>query len=298
MVWASITEPADLAAAGPAGAAPSAHEDRLRAHQERQRRGEAMLRLVVPVVIVALLLLLWEWLVRANRIPHYILPAPSLILRTLFEHWDSLSSALWFTVRLTLLALAAAIVGGVLLAIAFALFKWVEIGLFPIAVILQVTPIIAIAPLILIYVPNTTAALLLCAWIVAFFPILSNTVIGLKSADRNLRDLFWLYRASPWQTFRYLLAPSALPYFMAGLKIAGGLSLIGAVVAEFTAGTAGKETGLASRILESSFRTEIPMMFAALLLVSLLGIVIFVLFAALSRLVLGHWHESEMQHER
>ena len=298
MVWASITEPADLAAAEPAGAAPGAHDDRLRAHQERQRRGEAMLRLVVPVVIVALLLLLWEWLVRANRIPHYILPAPSLILRTLFEHWDSLSSALWFTVRLTLLALAAAIVGGVLLAIAFALFKWVEIGLFPIAVILQVTPIIAIAPLILIYVPNTTAALLLCAWIVAFFPILSNTVIGLKSADRNLRDLFWLYRASPWQTFRYLLAPSALPYFMAGLKIAGGLSLIGAVVAEFTAGTAGKETGLASRILESSFRTEIPMMFAALLLVSLLGIVIFVLFAALSRLVLGHWHESEMQHER
>src|SRR6218665_1560023 len=127
MVWASITEPADRAAAGPAGAAPSAHEDRLRAHQERQRRGEAMLRLVVPVVIVALLLLLWEWLGRANRIPHYILPppslilpAPSLILRTLFEHWDSLSSALWFTVRLTLLALAAAIVGGVLLAIAFA----------------------------------------------------------------------------------------------------------------------------------------------------------------------------------
>jgi NitT/TauT family transport system permease protein len=129
----------------------------------------------------------------------------------------------------------------------------VEIGLFPIAVILQVTPIIAIAPLILIYVSSTTAALLLCAWIVAFFPILSNTVVGLKSADSNLRDLFQLYKASPWQTFRYLLAPSALPYFMAGLKIAGGLSLIGAVVAEFTAGTAGKETGLASRILESSF---------------------------------------------
>jgi NitT/TauT family transport system permease protein len=225
-------------------------------------------------------------------------PAPSLILSTLFDNWDTLSSALWFTVKLTLLALLAAIVGGVLLAIAFALFKWVEIGLFPIAVILQVTPIIAIAPLILIYVSSTTAALLLCAWIVAFFPILSNTVIGLKSADSNLRDLFQLYKASPWQTFRYLLAPSALPYFMAGLKIAGGLSLIGAVVAEFTAGTAGKETGLASRILESSFRTEIPMMFAALLLVSLLGIVIFIVFAALSRMVLGHWHESEMRRER
>jgi NitT/TauT family transport system permease protein len=295
----SITEPVAPAAevaADPADAAPS--EAMLRAHEDRLRRRDSMLRIVVPAAIVIALLLAWEWMVRANNIPHYILPAPSLILRTLFDNWASLSSALWFTVKLTLLALAAAIVGGVLLAIAFALFKWVEIGLFPIAVILQVTPIIAIAPLILIYVSSTTAALLLCAWIVAFFPILSNTVVGLKSADSNLRDLFQLYKASPWQTFRYLLAPSALPYFMAGLKIAGGLSLIGAVVAEFTAGTAGKETGLASRILESSFRTEIPMMFAALLLVSLLGIVIFIVFAALSRLVLGHWHESEMRRER
>ncbi|WP_183028700.1 ABC transporter permease [Variovorax sp. UMC13] len=272
--------------------------DALRARDERLRRRERTLRIVVPIAVVALLLIVWEALVRINNVPHYIIPAPTLILSTLFENWGTLSSALWFTVKLTLLALLAAIVGGVLLAIAFALFKWVEIGLFPIAVILQVTPIIAIAPLILIYVSSTTAALLLCAWIVAFFPILSNTVIGLKSADSNLRDLFQLYKASPWQTFRYLLAPSALPYFMAGLKIAGGLSLIGAVVAEFTAGTAGRETGLASRILESSFRTEIPMMFAALLLVSLLGIVIFLVFAALSRLVLGHWHESEMRRER
>lgn len=276
--------------------APSAAE--LQSRDDRLRRRENLLRIAVPTAVVAGLLLLWEVLVRVNHVPHYIIPAPSLIFTTLIDNWDTLSSALWFTVKLTLLALVSAIVGGVLLAIAFSLFKWVEIGLFPIAVILQVTPIIAIAPLILIYVSSTTAALLLCAWIVAFFPILSNTVIGLKSADSNLRDLFHLYRASPWQMFRYLLVPSALPYFMAGLKIAGGLSLIGAVVAEFTAGTAGRETGLASRILESSFRTEIPMMFAALLLVSLLGIAIFLVFAALSRMVLGHWHESEMRRER
>ena len=270
----------------------------MQAREARLQRRESTLRVVVPSIIIAALLLGWELLVRINEIPHYILPAPSLVLTTLFDNWTTLWPALWFTVKLTLLSLACAVIGGVLIAIAFALFKWVEIGFFPIAVILQVTPIIAIAPLILIYVSSTTAALLLCAWIVAFFPILSNTVIGLKSADRNLRDLFQLYRASPWQTFRYLLVPSALPYFMAGLKIAGGLALIGAVVAEFTAGTAGRETGLASRILESSFRTEIPMMFAALLLVSLLGIVIFIVFAALSRAVLGHWHESEMRLER
>ena len=267
------------------------------ARLERARKRENWLRVLLPAVIVGGLFVVWELIVRLNNIPHYILPAPSLVLKTLVDNWATLAPALWFTVKLTLLALFAAIVGGVLLAMAFALSKWVEICLFPIAVILQVTPIVAIAPLILIYVPSTTGALLICAWIVAFFPILSNTVIGLKSADSNLRDLYALYGATPWQRFRFLLVPSALPYFLAGLKVAGGLSLIGAVVAEFTAGTAGKETGLASRILESSFRTEIPMMFAALLLVSLLGIVIFIAFAALSKMILGHWHESEMRRE-
>lgn len=266
--------------------------------QQAARRRENLLRIALPVALVALLLAAWEAAVRIGEIPHFILPAPSLVLSTLVQNWDSLAPALWFTVKLTLLALLAAVVGGVLLAMAFALSKWVEIGLFPLAVILQVTPIVAIAPLILIYVPSTTVALLICAWIVAFFPILSNTVIGLKSADSNLRDLYALYGATPWQRFRFLLVPSALPYFLGGLKIAGGLSLIGAVVAEFTAGTAGRETGLASRILESSFRTEIPMMFAALLLVSLLGIVIFVAFAALSKMMLGHWHESELRRDR
>ncbi|SFM32679.1 ABC transporter permease [Variovorax sp. OV329] len=293
----SITEATAATAAVPEpDRAPTTEE--LKARDDALQRRDTLLRVAVPAAVICGLLVLWEAMVRIYQIPHYILPAPSLIFSTLLENWQTLAPALWFTVKLTLLALFAAIAGGVLLAIAFALFKWVEIGLFPIAVILQVTPIIAIAPLILIYVSSTTAALLLCAWIVAFFPILSNTVIGLKSADSNLRDLFTLYKASPWQTFRYLLVPSALPYFMAGLKIAGGLSLIGAVVAEFTAGTAGRETGLASRILESSFRTEIPMMFAALFLVSLLGIVIFLVFAGLSRMVLGHWHESEMKKER
>lgn len=250
-------------------------------------------RIVLPLALVGTLLLGWELLVRVQQIPHYILPAPSLVVSTLIERWDSLAPSLWFTLRLTLLALAAAVVGGVLLAMAFAFSRWVELALFPVAVVLQVTPLIAIAPLILIYVDNTTAALLLCAWIVAFFPVLANTVTGLRSADAKLRDLFTLYRATRWQRLRWLLAPSALPYFLSGLKIAGGLSLVGAVVAEFTAGTAGRETGLASRILEASFRTEIPLMFAALLLVSLLGIALFVASSALSRWAIGHWHESE-----
>ena len=265
---------------------------------QRSRRRERMARVLLPLLIVAALIGAWEWVVQARQIPHYILPAPSLVFETLVKNWSNLAPALWFTVKLTLMALGAAVAGGVLLAMAFAMSRWVEIALFPIAVVLQVTPIVAIAPLILIYVDSTLAALLICAWIVAFFPILSNTVTGLKSADSHLRDLYTLYGATPWQRFRLLLVPSALPYFLSGLKIAGGLALIGAVVAEFTAGSAGRNTGLASRILESMFRTEIPMMFAALLLVSLLGVVIFLVFAALAKLLLGHWHESEMSRER
>jgi NitT/TauT family transport system permease protein len=256
------------------------------------------IRWVLPVLLFALALGAWEAFVRIREIPHYILPTPSLVAVTLWQNLGSLMESWLFTIKITFWALFLAVTGGVLLAMLFALNKWVEISLFPFAIVLQVTPIVAIAPLILIFIDSTTAALLLCAWIVAFFPILSNTVIGLRSADHNLRDLFTLYRASPWQTLRHLLVPSAMPYFIAGLKVAGGLSLIGAVVAEFTAGAAGKETGLASRILEASFRTEIPKMFAALVLVSLTGIAIYLIFNVVGKLVLGHWHESEVKTDR
>jgi NitT/TauT family transport system permease protein len=248
-----------------------------------------------PAAVILLAALLWEATVRLQQIPHYILPAPSLVLATLWDNLGSLMVSWWFTIRITFGALLLAAAGGALLAGLFAMSRWVEMALFPLAIVLQVTPIVAIAPLILIYVDSTTAALLLCAWIVAFFPILSNTVIGLRSADPRLRDLFTLYGATRWQRLRWLLVPSALPYFMAGLKISGGLSLIGAVVAEFTAGAAGRETGLASRILEASFRTEIPKMYAALLLVSLTGVAIFTLSNLLSRRLLARWHAAERE---
>ncbi|MCY4283833.1 MAG: ABC transporter permease [Thiotrichales bacterium] len=262
------------------------------------RPARRVLPYAMPALTLAAALGLWEFLVRYHEIPHYLIPAPSLIASTLVRDFSSLTGSLWFTVKLTACALGLAIVGGVLIGMCFALSRTVEMSLFPFAVVLQVTPVVAIAPLILIYVSNTFAALLVCAWIVAFFPILSSTVIGLRSADHNLRDLFTLYGATRWQRMRLLLAPSALPYFMAALKIAGGLSLIGAVVAEFVAGAAGQNTGLASRILESGFRNEIPRMFAVLLLVSLLGISIFLFTSWLSNAVLGHWHESEMERER
>jgi len=252
-----------------------------------------VLRWLLPALVLIGTIAAWELLVRLRGIPHYILPAPSLIVSTLAANFGSLAQAWWVTVKITFGALLLAAAGGVLLAGVFAMSRTVELALVPYAVVLQVTPIVAIAPLILIYVDSTTAALLICAWIVAFFPILSNTVIGLRAADPNLRDLFHLYRATPWQRLRWLLLPSALPYFVAGLKISGGLALIGAVVAEFAAGAAGRETGLASRILEASFRTDMPRMYAALLLVAATGVAIYLLFNLLSRLLLGRWHASE-----
>lgn len=269
----------------------------LNVEQQRQIRREKRLRIIMPMITLLLALAIWEALVRYYHIPHYLIPSPSLIAETLVADGPSLLLSALFTVKLTLLSLFLAILGGVLIGMVFALSRTVEMSFFPFAVILQVTPIVAIAPLILIYVRDTFTALLICAWIVAFFPILSNTVIGLRSADHNLRDLFKLYHATPLQQIRYLLAPSALPYFMAAVKIAGGLALIGAVVAEFVAGTAGQNTGLASRILESSFRNNIPRMFAALFLVSVLGIAIFLITSFLSHLVLGRWHESEIRRE-
>ncbi|MCD6044388.1 MAG: transporter permease subunit [Burkholderiales bacterium] len=261
-------------------------------------RTERLVRVLAPLAIGFAALVAWEAVVRINQIPHYILPGPLLVAKALVEDWGTLWPSLLITLQITFMALAVATAGGVGLAILFTMSKWIELSLFPFAVILQVTPIIAIAPLILIYVDNTQAALLICAWIVAFFPILSNTTLGLNSADHNLRDLFQLYGASRFQTLLHLRLPSALPYFLGSLKIAGGLSLIGAIVAEFAAGTAGTGSGLAYRILEAGYRLNIPRMFAAVILVSAAGILIFTAFTLLSHLLLRHWHESAVRRER
>ena len=253
-------------------------------------------RLVLPVIVAAVGTAAWELVVRVNNIPPYVLPAPSAIFSTLFSDWDVLWQSLLTTLLTTLEGFIAASIGGILLALLFNLSKLVEFSLFPYAVILQVTPVIAIAPLLLIYLPQQTAVVV-CAWIVGFFPVLSNTTLGLNSVDRNLSGLFQLYRASRWQTLLFLKLPTALPYILGGLRIAGGLSLIGAVVAEIAAGTAGAGSGLAYRIAESGYRLNIPRMFAALLLLSLAGIVIYAVLALISHLLLRRWHESALGKE-
>jgi NitT/TauT family transport system permease protein len=250
------------------------------------------LRIAAPLFVGALFLALWQAAVRLSGVPVYILPAPSDVARSLWTDGPSLLGSLLVTLRITLAALAAAAIFGGLIALVFSLSRIVEISFFPYAVILQVTPIVAIAPLIIIWVHTPFLALLTCAWIVAFFPIVSNTTVGLNSADRNLLALFRLYGASPGQVLCFLRVPTALPYFLAGLRISGGLALIGAVVAEFVAGSGGAETGLAYRILEAGYRLAIPRLFAALFLLSVTGILIYLVLDFISRRLLRNWHES------
>ncbi|RWM94555.1 MAG: ABC transporter permease [Mesorhizobium sp.] len=268
------------------------------ARRVRQERLERIGRWLLPLAIMVLAIWLWDRICVWNDIPKYILPRPGVVLQTLFDDAGLLFSSLLVTLRITFLSLLLAVIGGVGLAVLFTQSKWVEMSFFPFAIVLQVTPIVAIFPLINIYVDNQTTKLLLCAWIVAFFPILSNTTLGLNSVDRNLRDMFRLNGATRWQQLRYLRLPAAMPYFLGGLKIAGGLSLIGAVVAEFVAGATGQSSGLASRIIEAGYRLNAPRLFAALILISFTGILIFLVLSLISHLILRRWHESALKQER
>lgn len=254
--------------------------------------------ILAPITVGILVLILWDIFVKVTNTPPYILPDPVLVIRTLIRDWNELFPSLLITFKITVTAFIAAVISGLFISVLFTTSKWIERSFFPYAVILQTTPIVAIAPLIIIWLKNNTfAALVVCAWIVAFFPIVSNTTLGLKSADKNLINLFQLYKASPWQTLIYLRLPSAMPYFLGSLKISGGLSLIGAVVAEFVAGTGGQESGIAYRILISSYNLQIPRMFAALLLTTGLGVLIFVSLSIISDSILSKWHESAVRHE-
>ncbi len=270
------------------------HEERLRLRNQRLSK---IGKWALPLLVFCIFIGGWQWLVTAREIPHYILPGPFLIASTLISDFGILVSSWMVTLTVTGLALTLAIVFGGGLAVLFTQSKLIEMSFFPYAVVLQVTPIVAIAPLIFIYVDSKIAGLLICAWIVAFFPILSNTTLGLNSADHNLRDLFKVYGATRWQTLRYLQLPAALPYFLGGLRIAGGLSLIGAVVAEFVAGSGGIGSGLAFRILESSYRLNMPRMFAALTLIVVTGVAIYLILSWVTWLLLRKWHESAMKRE-
>jgi len=258
---------------------------------------ERFWRAALPAAVFFVAVGLWDAIVRLNGIPPYVLPSPRVVIATLVVDGRLLFDSLLVTLFTTCEGFILAAVGGIVLAIIFHQWRPVGYAFYPYAVALQVTPIVAIAPLLLVYLPQQLAVLV-CAWIVAFFPVLANTTLGLNSVDHNLIALFELYKASRRQLLWNLKLPAALPQILAGLRIAGGLSLIGAVVAEIAAGSAGAGSGLAYRIAESGYRLNIPRMFAALLLLSAAGIVIFFLLSAFSYFMLRRWHESAFARER
>jgi NitT/TauT family transport system permease protein len=254
-------------------------------------------RVFYPLVLAVLLLLLWQWAVVAFEVPVFLVPSPLRVAQTLAGDAALLFGALANTLKITVLSFAAATVLGVLIAFAFVQSRTVETALFPYAVLLQVTPIVAIAPLIIIWVKDATASLVICATLVALFPIIANTTLGLRSVNPGLMSYFRLNHASRLQTLLRLRIPSALPYFFGGLRISSGLALIGAVVAEFVAGTGGSATGLAYQILQAGYQLNIPRMFASLLLITATGVLLFGAMSLLSKWALGGWHESEQSHE-
>ena len=257
----------------------------------------SLLRFAAPFVVAVVAIAAWQILVSVNDVPPYIVPSPLLVAQTLYADRTLLLNSLGVTLGIALAALAFATLLGVATALIFVQSRWLEMSLFPYAILLQVTPIVSIAPLIIIWVRDTRTALVLCAVVVAIFPIISNTTLGLRSVDRGLLDLFRLSRASRWQTLWRLRVPSALPYFFGGLRIASGLALIGAVVAEFVAGTGGQGAGLAYQILLAGIQLNIPRLFAALVLIALAGIALFTATVAISRVALSRWHESALDVE-
>ena len=251
-------------------------------------------RVVYPLLVAIVVLGAWQGLVSGLQLPPYLVPSPILMVRTLVTDFPTLGRSLLVTIEITVLAFLVATVLGVLISFLFVQSRALETALFPYAVLLQVTPIVAVAPLIIIWVRNPTASMVICAALVALFPIISNTTLGLRSVDPDLQSYFTMNGATRMQSLWRLRVPSALPYFFGGLRISSGLALIGAVVAEFVAGTGGTGAGLAYQILQAGFQLNIPRMFAALLLISLTGVALFAGMAWASRRALGAWHASEV----
>ncbi|MGF6528587.1 ABC transporter permease [Variovorax sp. PvP013] len=282
------------AAPAPVAAAKARPPARVRVPLMAQPRVQ---RVVYPALVGLVLVAIWQVAVTALELPPYLVPSPLLMMQTLVTDWVPLGNALLVTLKITLLSFAVATVAGVLISFLFVQSKRIETALFPYAVLLQVTPIVAVAPLIIIWVRNPTGAMTICAALVALFPIISNTTLGLRSVDPDLQAYFRLNRATRWQQLVRLRIPSALPYFFGGLRISSGLALIGAVVAEFVAGTGGSGAGLAYQILQAGFQLNIPRMFAALLLISLTGVALFAAMAWLTKRALGGWHASELSQD-
>ena len=246
--------------------------------------------IVAPVVLTAILLAIWEVACRALAVPTFLLPAPSEVARAVVDNLPLLMTAAWntLTVAVTAWIVASLCAGGIALFVS--LNDLLEDAVRPLAVMLQVTPIIALAPLVNIWagLDHPERGVIVLAVVVAFFPIFSGVLTGLKAVDPDLERLFDLYGAGRIQRLFRLRLPAALPYILQGHKVAAGLALVGAVVAEFVAGSGGAQ-GLAWRILEAEHRLQTAKMMAALVVLAALAVVLYAALEAAEQTILRRW---------
>ncbi len=245
---------------------------------------------LAPLALIAVLLAIWEAACRLTGVPAYFLPAPSAVATALAADPWPLIQASWNTLSVALLALIIASIAAQTVALIVALSPVLERAIRPLASTLQVTPVVAIAPLVIIWagIDHAERAVVALAVLVAFFPIFSGAVTGLKSADPDLERLFDLYGASRWQKVLRLRLPSAVPFLLEGHKVGAGLAIIGAVVAEFAAGSGGVR-GLAWRILDAGNKLQTARMIAALVVLGLMGVALHAVLDRLERAGLAWW---------
>lgn len=251
-----------------------------------------------PLVVFGLFVAGWATLTATvYKDRGYLLPSPSAVVEAAVTNAAELRDATLITLYESALGFGSAIAIGITAAIIMSQAKWLERSLYPYAVMLQTVPIVAVAPVIVLWFGYNQTSVIVISFMIALFPIINNTLVGLLSSDRNHVDLFRLHKAGRFTQFIKLRLPSALPYMFAGLRVSAGLSVIGAIVGEFIIGAGGSEGGLGVKVIFSQSKLDTSMLFAEVLAATGLGLSFFMLVSLLGSVLLRNWHESAMSTE-
>ncbi len=256
------------------------------------------LKYLGPVVAFVIFISLWQAIPTILEIKSFILPKPTDVVAAAIKDWHLLWPAMQITIVEAVIGFSLSAVIGIGVSILLASSRIIEISLYPYAVILQTIPVIAIAPIVVIWFGSGFNSIVIISFLIGFFPIVSNTLMGLNSVDKNMVDLFQLYNASKWQTMWKLRIPAAMPYIMSGLKVSCTLSIIGAITGEYIAGIGGGKGGLGYAITVAAVQLKTPYLFACAIAGALFGIVFYLIVSFISRLVLSSWHESAIKVEK
>lgn len=256
------------------------------------------IKLLGPILALIIFLSLWQFVPIMLDIKPFILPKPTDVVEAAIDNWHLLWPAMQVTIFESVIGFLLSAVVGIGISILLASSRVLEISLYPYAVILQTIPVVAIAPIVVIWFGSGFNSIVIISFLIGFFPVVSNTLMGLNSVDKNMGDLFKLYNASKWQTMFKLRIPAAMPFIMSGLKISCTLAIIGSITGEYIAGIGGGKGGLGYAITVAAVQLKTPYLFACAISGALFGIVFYLLVSYLSRLVLKSWHESAMKVEK